>query len=316
MRVRDWTVAALCGLLVAGAAGAEDAKVVKYARFQAGDTVAYGIVEGDTVRELDGDLFGKWKKTDRTHKLSEVKLLVPCRPTQVLAMAGNYKSHLGGDDTVTTVTTTTRITSGKDSDAKHESKTTVEVTKPGVIPEKFRIPQPFFKSPSCLVATGENIVIPPGTKDVHYEAELVIVIGKKAKDVPEGKALEYVLGVTCGNDVSARDWQKADVQWWRAKGSDTFGPVGPFVVGGLNYDDLRLSLRLNGKTMQDTRTRDFIQGVPKMVSFISKHITLHPGDLIFTGTPGTTSAIKPGDVVEVELEGVGVLRNRVASGKQ
>ncbi len=315
MRVHDGTLAALCGLLLSGAAGARDTKVVKYARFQAGDAVAYGIVEGDTVHELDGDLFGKWRKTDRTHRLSDVKLLAPCRPTQVLAMAGNYKSHLGGDDVVTTVTTTTRVVTGKGGDTTHDSKTTVDVARPGVIPEKFKIPQPFFKSPSCLIANGEDIVLPSGSKDVHYEAELVIVIGKKAKDVPEDRALEHVLGVTCGNDVSARDWQKADVQWWRAKGSDTFGPVGPVITSGINYDDLRLQLRLNGKTMQDTRTRDFIQSVPKMVSFVSKHVTLHPGDLIFTGTPGTTTAMKAGDVVEVELEGVGILKNGVVAGK-
>ena len=109
--------------------------------------------------------------------------------------------------------------------------------------------------------------------------------------------------------------ENKDVQWWRAKGSDTFGPVGPYIATGLNYDDLRLQLRLNGDTKQDERTSQFIQDVPTTVSFISKHITLHPGDLIFTGTPGKTEAIKPGDIVEVELEGVGVLKNSVTAEK-
>lgn len=217
---------------------------------------------------------------------------------------------------VTTVTTTTTVTTNASTgDTKSDNKTKVETVKPGEVPEKFQIPQPFFKSPSCLIATGEEIVIPEGTAEVHYEAELVIVIGKRAKNVSEDQALDYVLGVTCGNDVSARDWQKNDVQWWRAKGSDTFGPVGPYIVSGVNYDDLLLQLRLNGEVKQEQRTSDFIQSVPEMVSFVSRHITLHPGDLIFTGTPGKTSAIKPGDVVEVELEGVGVLKNGVAAAK-
>lgn len=262
-------------------ASAEEPGVRRYCRFQAGDTVAYGIVDGDLVRQLDGDLFGKWKETDKTYSVSSVKLLVPSEPTQVIALAGNYKSHLRDQE----------------------------------IPPKFQIPQPFFKSPSCLVADGENIVIPPGTAEVHYEAELVIVIGKRAKNVAEEDALDYVLGVTCGNDVSARDWQKNDVQWWRAKGSDTFGPCGPVIVSGVNYDDLLLRLRLNGEVKQEERTAQFIHSVPKMVSFVSQYVTLQPGDLIYTGTPGETSAIKAGDVVEVELEGVGVLTNGVVTAE-
>ena len=142
------------------------------------------------------------------------------------------------------------------------------------------------------------------------------VIGKRARKVPKENALDYVLGVTCGNDVSERYWQNdeenKDVQWWRAKGSDTFGPCGPFLVSGLNYDDLLLTLRLNGEVKQRERTSQMIHDVPTIVSFISQHVTLLPGDLIFTGTSGTTSKLQPGDVVEVELQGVGVLRNRVA----
>jgi 2-keto-4-pentenoate hydratase/2-oxohepta-3-ene-1,7-dioic acid hydratase in catechol pathway len=121
--------------------------------------------------------------------------------------------------------------------------------------------------------------------------------------------------VTCGNDVSARDWQKGDLQWWRAKGSDTFGPCGPYIVSGLNYDDLLLTLRLNGEVKQKQRTSDLIHGVAAIVSWISRHVTLEPGDLIYTGTPGETTAMKPGDVVEVELEGVGVLRNGVEAAR-
>ena len=256
-------------------------QVTRFARFKAGDTVSYGIVEGDRVRRLSGDLFGKWKKTDTTFGLDEVQLLVPTKPSQVIAMAGNYKSHISG----------------------------------AAIPEKFQTPQPFYKSPSCLLPYGGEIVIPKDTGVVHYEAEMVIVIGKKAKNVSKENALDYVLGVTCGNDVSAREWQSGDVQWWRAKGADTFGPCGPVIVSGLDYDNLLLQLRLNGEVKQKERTSQLIHDVPTMVSFISQHVTLHPGDLIFTGTSGKTDEIKPGDEVEVELEGVGVLLNHVVGEK-
>jgi 2-keto-4-pentenoate hydratase/2-oxohepta-3-ene-1,7-dioic acid hydratase in catechol pathway len=212
------------------------------------------------------------------------------------------------------VTTTTKVTTeAKTGQTTSESVTTTESEKPGEIPTKFQIPQVFFKTPSCLIASGENIVIPQGTNEVHYEAELVIVIGRRARNVSEAAAKDYILGVACGNDVSARDWQDNDVQWWRAKGSDTFGPVGPFIVSGVNYDDLRLQLRLNGKTVQDERTSQFIHSVPAQVSFISRHVTLEPGDLIFTGTPGRTAAIKPGDEVVVELEHAGTLVNKVTA---
>ena len=254
-------------------------KVVRYVRFQSGDLVAHGIVEGDTVRQISGDLFGAWEPTNTTYKLSQVRLLVPTQPSKVLAAAGNYKSHLG-DKPV----------------AEH--------------------PELFFKVPSCLIADGQSIVIPEGTAKVDAEAELVIVIGRRAKNVPGTRALEYVLGVTCGNDVSARDWQANDVQWWRAKGTDTFGPCGPVVVSGINYDDLLLELRLNGEVKQQQRTGDMVHGVAEMVSWASRHVTLEPGDLIYTGTPGKTSQIRPGDVVEVHLEGVGVLKNSVKAARQ
>jgi 2-keto-4-pentenoate hydratase/2-oxohepta-3-ene-1,7-dioic acid hydratase in catechol pathway len=256
----------------------------RYLRFRAGDTTAYGVLEGDRVRQLSGDLFGKFTRTDQTYALKEVKLLMPTVPTQVLALAGNYRSHLRNVQ----------------------------------IPPKYRIPQPFLKSPSCLIADGETIVIPkdaPGP--VHAEGEMVIVIGKKARKVPVDQALDYVFGVTCGNDVSERYWQNdeggKDIQWWRAKGADTFGPVGPYIATGLDYGDLQLTLRLNGVVKQEDRTSRLIHDIATTVSVISRYVTLQPGDLIFTGTPGETSAIQPGDVVEVELKGVGVLRNRVVA---
>jgi len=294
---------------------AKAAEPVTYARFRAGDQVRYGIVEGQRVRALDGDLFGEWKTTQQTFALKDVELLVPCVPRQVLAMAGNYRSHLTKGVTTTTVTTTTVFSFDPEtqkSDAS--SSSTTEVRIPGQVPEKLQIPQPFFKSVSCLTQQGSKIVIPrDSTGDLHFEAEMVIVIGREAKDVSREAALDYVFGVTCGNDVSERTWQRNDVQWWRAKGSDTFGPCGPFIVSGLDYDQLQLTLRLNGEVKQDESTKMLIHDVSSTVSFISRFITLYPGDLIFTGTPGQTSAMKAGDVVEVELEGVGVLRNSVVA---
>jgi 2-keto-4-pentenoate hydratase/2-oxohepta-3-ene-1,7-dioic acid hydratase in catechol pathway len=254
------------------------AEITKYVRFQAGKTVAFGIVEGDKVRELTGNRFGLWTKTDKTYALADVKLLVPTRPSKVLALAGNYKSHL--DNTPAP-----------------------------------KNPEIFFKVPSCLIPTGAEIVIPKGTSQVDFEGELVIVIGKRARNVPAEKASSVILGVTCGNDVSARDWQKNDRSWWRAKGSDTFGPCGPFIVSGLDYGNLQLTSRLNGEVKQQQRTSDLIHSVPQIVSWISRYVTLEPGDLIYTGTPGKTATIKPGDVIEVEIEGVGVLKNTVAGRK-
>ena len=261
-------------------------KTIKFARFKVNDSVAFGIVEGENVREISGTIFGDWKKTDKVHALLDVTLMVPTRPRQVFAMAGNYKSHLSGAE----------------------------------IPPKLRIPQPFYKSVSSLTSHERKIVIPrDATEEVHFEAEMVIVIGKRARNVSEEDALKHVLGVTCGNDVSERYWQNdeenKDVQWWRAKGSDTFGPCGPFVVSGLDYDDLLLTLRLNGEVKQEERTSQMIHDVAAQVSFISQYVTLQPGDLIFTGTSGKTSAMKAGDVVEVELEGVGILRNHVVREK-
>ncbi len=261
-------------LVLAGTLAAEEKQVLKFCRFQSGDLVSYGVVEGDLVRRIQGTPFGHWQTTNELYELNAVKLLVPCTPSKVLATAGNYKSHLGD-------------------------------TKPHPYPELF------FKVPSCLIAHGENVVIPPGTEDVHFEAEVVIVIGRRAKNVPVEKALDYVLGITCGNDISARDWQKNDVQWWRAKGSDTFGPVGPFIVSGIDYYNLQLTMRVNGKVKQQENTKNMVHNLAQIVSFASRYVTLEPGDLIFTGTPGTTTPIKEGDVLEVELEGVGVLRNGV-----
>jgi 2-keto-4-pentenoate hydratase/2-oxohepta-3-ene-1,7-dioic acid hydratase in catechol pathway len=260
-------------------AAAQNANAVtRYVRYRRGNTVAYGTLEGDTIRELRGGLFGGTAGSAR-HKLADVKLLYPCEPTKVLAVGLNYKSHLGKN-------------------------------KPPSRPEIF------YKPITALQNPGDPIVIPPDAKNLHYEGELVIVIGKQARRLSPDQASDAIFGITCGNDVSERDWQSGadkDLQWWRAKGSDTFAPLGPAIARGLNYGALRITTRLNGTVVQNQSTSDLLFDCPAIVSFVSKFVTLSPGDVIYTGTPGTTKPMKPGDTVEVEIEGVGVLKNPVAT---
>jgi 2-keto-4-pentenoate hydratase/2-oxohepta-3-ene-1,7-dioic acid hydratase in catechol pathway len=301
-------------LIVSFLAAVSAAEPQKFARFQVGGKIAYGVVSGERVQEIRGDLFGQWEKSDKSYALKEVKLLVPTEPRHVFAMAGNYENHINDGTTTAIITTTSKvITNPKTGATTTESKTEEEVRTAGQVPTLFQTPQPFFKSPSSLTANDTNVVIPKDAGTVHFEAELVIVIGRTCKDVSKQEAADYVFGVTCGNDISARVWQKGDVQWWRAKASDTFGPCGPFIVTGLDYDNLRITLRQNGEVKQDDNTKHLIHDVASCVSFISQHVTLQPGDLIFSGTPGKTAEIQVGDVLEVELEGVGVLKNTVVA---
>ena len=253
-------------------------ETTKYVRYTHEGQESYGILEGDTVRELVGDIFSAPTPSGKTLKLSEVQLLAPCKPTKVIAVGLNYRSHIGN--------------------------------RP--VPE---YPGLFAKYPTSIIGQEKNIIMPSDATDLHYEGELVIVIGKKAKNISVSKAPNYIFGVTAGNDVSERNWQQADLQWLRAKASDTFGPVGPAIVTGLNYNDLLLQTRLNGELRQSERTKDLVYNVEAIVSYISHYVTLFPGDLIFTGTPGTTKAMKPNDIVEIELEGVGILRNKVVSSQ-
>ena len=253
--------------------------VTKYVRFRVDDRTARGVMEGSTIRELAGNFYDH--ATQRTYSRSEVEILPPTEPTKVLGVALNYASHM---------------------DQLEEN--------PESIPDTLQL---FYKSPSSVIGQNDEIVIPDGAENVHYESEMVIVIGKKAEDVSVEEADDYVLGITCGNDVSARDWQTQDMQWWRGKGADTFAPAGPAIVSGLDYDSLDIEVRLNGNVEQSSNTSHMVRGVEEIVSFASQYVTLQPGDLIYTGATGITSEIEPGDVVEVEIEGVGVLRNRVVA---
>lgn len=258
---------------------AAQTRVTKFVRYTQGEGAFYGLLEGETVRPILGDLFGSHQVTDTSIPIAEVTLLAPVEPSKVIAVGLNYRSHLGDRE---------------------------PASYPGL----------FAKYPTSVVGPGANIVMPPDASDLHYEGELVVVIGRRARDVSVADAPQYVFGVTAGNDVSERSWQSNDLQWLRAKASDTFGPIGPAVVTGLDYDDLLVQTRLNGEVRQSESTADLIFGVDEIVSYVSRYVTLLPGDVIFTGTPGSTAPMHPGDVVEIEVEGVGVLRNTVAAARR
>ena len=169
----------------------------------------------------------------------------------------------------------------------------------------------FIKPPTSVIGDGDDIVYPPGVKELHYEAELGIIIGKKAKNVEEKDAASYIAGYTCANDVTARDQQRDDGQWTRSKSYDTFCPLGPKIVKDIDPNNLNIKLYLNGSVKQSSNTRNMIFAVGELISFISKIMTLLPGDVIITGTPPGVGPMERGDVVEVEIENVGRLRNRV-----
>lgn len=250
---------------------------LRFARFRHGRRQGYALVEGELLRPIAGSPFGRWRPGEETVALSRVRLLAPVRPSKILAVALNYRSHLHQFD---------------------------QSSAPAN-------PELFIKPPSAVIGPEEAIVLPAAAGRVDYEGELVAVIGRRARDVRPDEALAHVLGYTCGNDVSAREWQQGDLQWWRAKGCDTFAPLGPWIVTNLDPTNLELQTRVNGEVVQRTNTSLLIHDVARLVSFASQMMTLEPGDLVFTGTPGTTSPLERGDVVEVEIGGIGVLRNHV-----
>ncbi len=252
------------------------------ARFRYHGRDEYGLLEGRSLYRLDGDIFGEYRVSAEAVALQEVALLAPVpRPGKILAAAVNYQSH---------------VPTGKAVLGQEEAPS---------------VPQLFLKPSSSVIGPGEAIVLPLGARRVDAEGELVAVIGKRCRKVQPQDALAYVLGYTCGNDVSARHWQRDDVQWWRAKGSDTFSPIGPVIATGLDPSGLYLRTRVNGREAQAASTSALIFGVAELVSFASQVMTLEPGDLIFTGTPGEPPRLEDGDVVEVEVEGIGVLGNPV-----
>ena len=249
---------------------------MKFARYEAHGETAYGVVEDGMVKQLTASPFDDYEVTDHAHPLADVRLLSPCDPGKIIAIGLNYRSHLGDR-------------------------------------EPPKVPEPFFKTPSCVVGPGDPIVLPRDATKVQEEAELTVVMGKTCKGATEANALSYVLGYTCGNDVSERHWQGNDLQWWRAKSSDTFGPIGPYIVTDLDPGDLDLKAMVDGRVVQDSNTSDLLYGVPTIIAWVSRVLTLYPGDVIMTGTPGQPVDIHAGETVEVEIEGIGVLSNPVVA---
>lgn len=253
---------------------------MRFARYYAHGEVAYGVVEDGMVKQITTTPFEDYQVTDHTHPLDHVQLLAPVVPGKVVAIALNYSTHLGER------------------------------------PAPKRV-EGFYKPHNCIIANGENIVLPADAGRVDEEGELVVIIGKTAKNVSKEKSLDYVMGYTIGNDVSARDWQNGpekDMQWWRAKGADTFGPLGPFISTDIDPFNFTIQVLVNGeKTENVAHSRDLIFDIPTVIAEISRYVTLDPGDIIYSGTPGRTSQLQPGDVVEVEIPGIGVLRNPVVS---
>jgi len=249
---------------------------MKIVRYVEGDVAKWGVIEGDTIREMDGDPFGHFHLTSRIKKMGEVKLLSPCLPSKIVALGLNYRDHA------------------------EEAKA--------------RLPQEpliFLKPATSIIGPGDPIVYPKMSKQVDYEAELGVVIGKTAKAVPEEKGAGYILGYTCVNDVTARDLQSKDKQWTRSKGFDTFAPIGPWIVTDIDPHGLEISSYLNGERRQHSNTKNLIFGPQQLVSFISHIMTLLPGDVIATGTPSGIGPMAIGDRIDVVIEGIGTLSNGV-----
>ncbi|MBN2754061.1 MAG: fumarylacetoacetate hydrolase family protein [Candidatus Goldbacteria bacterium] len=250
----------------------------KYVRYKnAENEIKWGLVGNDgNFLEIEGDMFTQYNITDKIVEADNVQILPPSEPTKIVCMGLNYSDH---------------------------------AAEMGfAIPEE---PVIFIKPATTIIGHGGKIVIPQQSSQVEFEAELAIVIKNEINDIDEDEVMDNILGFTCFNDVTARDLQKKDGQWTRAKSFNTFGPVGPFVRKNIDPDNLDIRLLLNGEVKQNSNTSKFIFKTKKIVSFISSVMTLYRGDIISTGTPAGISALKKGDVVEVEIEGIGKLTNFV-----
>ncbi len=251
---------------------------MKIVRYKVGASIQWGVLEEGMVREMEGDPFGPFQLTSKAKKLEEVRLLAPCLPSKIVALGLNYRDHAE------------------------------EVKLP--IPDK---PLLFLKPSTSVIGPDEGIVYPKMSRRVDYEAELAVVIGKKAKGVSEEEAGRYILGYTCFNDVTARDLQPKDGQWTLSKSFDTFAPLGPWIVTDIDPTHLAISSYLNGERRQHSNTRNLIFNPYRLVSFISQVMTLLPGDVIATGTPSGIGPMAVGDRVAVVIEGIGTLTNTVVS---
>ncbi len=256
---------------------------MKIVRYLYNGSISYGIIEGDRLQAYYGSPFdtlsaAQFKPAGARLNLSEIRLLAPCQPSKIVCLGLNYKPH--GDE--------------------------LKMKLP-------ELPLLFLKPSTAVIGPDENIILPPDSERIDYECELAVVIGRKARNVKEADYAHYVLGYTCFNDVTDRIAQAKDGQWTRAKSYDTFAPVGPCIETEVSPFDLHIETRLNGVVVQSGNTRDLIFNVPFLVSFISQIMTLLPGDIIATGTPAGIGPIKAKDIVEIVIDGIGVLRNPVVS---
>jgi 2-keto-4-pentenoate hydratase/2-oxohepta-3-ene-1,7-dioic acid hydratase in catechol pathway len=252
---------------------------VRLVRFRHGDRIATGFVDGDEVRVLRGTFFEDPLPSGEDVPLADVRLLSPVIPSKVVGVARNYAEHaeeLGNE-----------------------------------VPAE---PMLFLKPATSVIGPGDPIPLPPGSERVDHEAELAMVIGRLSRRVGEDEALNHVLGYTCANDVTARDWQQSDGQWARAKGSDGFCPLGPWVETEVDPADLTVTGRVNGEVRQTGRTASMVFSPAELVAYISRSITLLPGDVVLTGTPPGVGPMAPGDRVEIEVQGIGVLENAAVQG--
>ena len=251
---------------------------MKTARIMYRGTPRYAVCEGDTLRLLKSAPYEGVEFSGEEITVADAQFLASCEPSKIVAIGKNYHAHA------------LEMQEG-------------EPTEPLL----------FLKPSTCVIADGEEIVYPSISKRLDYEGELGVVIGKTCRNVKAENALSYVFGYTCLNDVTARDIQKSDPQWTRGKGFDTFCPIGKFIVTDIDASDLEIQTRLNGETKQHSRTSCMTHNIPKLIEYISRVMTLLPGDVIATGTPEGIGSMQAGDVVEVEIESIGVLKNTVAA---
>jgi len=252
---------------------------MRIARVHHSGAISFAVVEGDEVAELDGPPIGAMRFTGNRAPLSECRLLAPVLPSKIVAVGRNYAEHaaeFGGD-----------------------------------VPEE---PLLFLKPSTAVIGPEDPIRKPAGVTRLDHEAELAVVVNGLVRNADEEAAAAAILGYTCGNDVSARDYQATDGQWTRAKGFDTFCPLGPWIETDIDPYGLRIQGRVNGEVRQDANTKELTFPPAFLVSYISKIMTLLPGDVIMTGTPAGVGPVEPGDTVEIEIEGIGVLRNPVVAG--
>ncbi|MEZ5815805.1 MAG: fumarylacetoacetate hydrolase family protein [Hyphomicrobiaceae bacterium] len=255
---------------------------MRWIRFSAAGRTAYGLVEGDQITEVKGDPFDGYEKTATRHALDDVKIELPVVPPTFYCVGLNYREHI------------------------------VQAAQRLGIQAKFpEQPDVGYRANNALVAHGADVVIPADATDkVQYEGELVAVIGKACRNVSEKEALDYVLGYTIGNDVSERTWQKSDRTLWRAKNTDTFKPMGPWIETNVDLDSLETRVRVNGTETTRFKTNDMIHGVALYISTISKYCTLMPRDVLWMGTDLFSPDLKSGDKVDIEITGIGILTNR------